>query len=760
MNGPAARRYRFADLTLDLGQRRVRRAGDPIPLSKLSFELLRVLVESAPNLVQHEQLASRVWGPRRVVTPENLAKRVMLLRQALDDRAADSRYVEGVRGQGYRLIPDVRLEADPLPPSVPEPAPVPVPVPVPVLGGSATPAPERPAHDALGSAGESPAPQPDSLRRRLLVGGLAAAFGALAVDDLRLRWTQRTSAARSSGEPPRSFALYAPRSSSFGASPTDPQPALAPGGRELAFVAPLQSTGVIWVQPLDNLDARPLIGTDQAFWPFWSADARYIAYFARGGIARVAAAGGATPTEVAKCDGAFWGGAWADDDTLLFGGPAGLRRVAASVGDEPVPWTELDARAGEFSHRFPVLLPGGRRFVYLALSTHADREGFYIGSLDDRGMKRWLRPGHSKAAVAFGVDGRLNLLFVGEHGELLAQAFDASQTTLTGDAVEVARPYTVEINRGVCAGALAAADRTLVYRPRVAARTRLVWRDRTGAHGEVIPLPDGAYRHLALSHDGTMLTVERDALDDASGLWLIDRRRNQDRRLGSGQMSAWTHDDRRVVYSDVRPQGWRVDVRTIAADAAAEPLLTGGHPFVKRICDVTRHGVLFQCEIAGNAWLYYWSFTAREPPRTLPVAAQRPSHARVSPDGRWLAYSATDAGETHVYVARFPNLGDAIRISTFQGTDPKWRSDGSELYYVTLDRTLMAVGVKMGDTLGFGAPVALFHVPLDPRSLELSSAYAPAPDGQRFVVAELVDQEEPRLDVRLSWERAGRPGPG
>src|SRR5690606_4590126 len=107
-------RYQFADLILDLGRRRLARGDDPIPLSKLTFELLRVVVEQAPNVVAHEDLARRTWGARRIVTPECLAKRVMLLRQALGDDAERPRYVERVRGQGYRLVPEVRrIDASP-----------------------------------------------------------------------------------------------------------------------------------------------------------------------------------------------------------------------------------------------------------------------------------------------------------------------------------------------------------------------------------------------------------------------------------------------------------------------------------------------------------------------------------------------------------------------------------------------------------------------------------------------------------------------
>src|SRR5690242_18842260 len=86
-------RYRFADLTLDIGQRRLTRGQESLPLSKLTFALLRVLVETAPNVVSHAELAEKVWGPRRIVTPESLAKGVMRLREALGDDAAEPLYV-------------------------------------------------------------------------------------------------------------------------------------------------------------------------------------------------------------------------------------------------------------------------------------------------------------------------------------------------------------------------------------------------------------------------------------------------------------------------------------------------------------------------------------------------------------------------------------------------------------------------------------------------------------------------------------------
>src|SRR5690242_5181164 len=99
--------YQVDDLIIDLAPRRVRRAGTVIPLKALSFDLLVTLVRAAPDLVSFEQLSDRVW-PSLVVTPETIVQRVKLLRSALGDDAHAPRYIEGVRGRGYRMVAEVR----------------------------------------------------------------------------------------------------------------------------------------------------------------------------------------------------------------------------------------------------------------------------------------------------------------------------------------------------------------------------------------------------------------------------------------------------------------------------------------------------------------------------------------------------------------------------------------------------------------------------------------------------------------------------
>src|ERR1700686_565859 len=112
------------DLHVDVGQQRVTRAGIKITLPDLSFQLLLALIRVAPNVLSNDLLMARVW-PGLVVSPETVAKRVNLLREALGDDAKDPRYIAGVRNRGYRLVAAVSPAVRPAP-AVEDPLPAPV----------------------------------------------------------------------------------------------------------------------------------------------------------------------------------------------------------------------------------------------------------------------------------------------------------------------------------------------------------------------------------------------------------------------------------------------------------------------------------------------------------------------------------------------------------------------------------------------------------------------------------------------------------
>jgi DNA-binding winged helix-turn-helix (wHTH) protein/Tol biopolymer transport system component len=724
--------YRFDDLTLDAWRRRVLRGSDSLPLSGLTFELLRVLVEAAPRVVSHDELTEKAWGPRRVVTPENLSQRIMVLRNALGDSADQPRYIEGVRGRGYRLIPEVRANIAGL--------------------------------DGRMSSGESMMPAQPYVRERARslaavkviypVAGaflLAAAFiaGNSYLRGPAIHDVASASSASAASDQPISFVVHAPEGSTFGMAPAAPDPALSPDGRKLAFVAPFDSNRVLWIQTVGHPDdARPIVGTNGADYPFWSPDGRYIAFGAKGRLKRIAATAEGLPRDVAG--DALWGGTWSAGGTIVFAGAEGLYAVSADGGDVR-PLTRVDGTRGEFSHRFPVMLPDDTRYVYLVLSTQAEYTGLYLGSIDDPDMKMRLTSGDSNAAFGFDSTGRLHLIFVRD-SSLVAQPFDASRGALTGDTVVIARGK-IGTAPTVRYAAFAASGRALVYRPRFTPRAQLAWFDRRGIPGQRIGEDGGRWRFPSLSPDGTRLVALREDRSDAAGLWLFDLARDRRERLapggwvnepsGGALMSVWARDGNQVVYSWQQPDQWKLHRRALTG--ADEVLFAGTTPRVKRIRDVTDDAALVHTD-EGEFWVIPF---AGQPYR-FPIADGN-NHARVSPDGRWLAYDSTEASVTQVYVTAFPAPAERWLVSTGGGSDPQWRRDGRELYYIAPDRTLMAVSVETATTFTLGTPEPLFRASFDPTSLAFGSTYAPAPDGQRFLVAEIIGDSEPHFIATLNW---------
>ena len=129
---------------------------------------------------------------------------------------------------------------------------------------------------------------------------------------------------------------------------------------------------------------------------------------------------------------------------------------------------------------------------------------------------------------------------------------------------------------------------------------------------------------------------------------------------------------------------------------------------------------------------------------------------KLSPDGRWLAYSSDETGNYEIYVQSFSPDGklgsDKKRISTNGGKYPVWRRDGSELFYVATDSAMMATNVKtVGTDFEFSAPKALFTT----RMLSWGTNFHEfdvSPDGQRFLIGTRIGEPTaPPPTVILSW---------
>jgi len=307
----------------------------------------------------------------------------------------------------------------------------------------------------------------------------------------------------------------------IGATIPSIQLALSPDGRRVVFVA-TPSAGrlipVLWLRTLDNVTPQRLAGTENASYPFWSPDNRFIGFFAGGKLRKIDTSGGLVQV---LCDAStnVRGGTWNTDGVIVFGQASGggMARVSAAGG--PVtPVTTL--RPGENSHRWPFFLPDGRHFLYLARGD-SELRGIYVGSLDGTKPRRIVESVFNAVYVP-------GYLLIMREGALLAHPFDLTELRITGDPVSVAEHV------GGSSSSLAAFSAThgaLTYGYGLTTLSELTWFDRSGKPlGS--PIRSGDFVNFRLSPDDTRLAVTRvDPEFNTADVWVSDLSRAVETRF-------------------------------------------------------------------------------------------------------------------------------------------------------------------------------------------------------------------------------------
>jgi Tol biopolymer transport system component len=505
---------------------------------------------------------------------------------------------------------------------------------------------------------------------------------------------------------------------------------ISPDGRLLVWVCGAgDGKTELAVQVLATGETTPLTDTDGASWPFWSPDSRTIGFFTRTELRTVKAGGGPIETIARVVNGA--GGSWSARGTIVFapdrGGP--LLEVPER-GGEPVPVTTLDRARGQRAHLWPSFLADGRRFVYFASSDEPAQRGLYLGELGTT-ETRWLGTADGAAVWA----APRHLLFT-RGGMLVAQAIDLSTMTLDGD------PHVLQQrvcgNSGIVPPCFSAsATGVLVYHVARLFRHQFSWFNRTGRQID-IPIEPGSYFSPVLSPDGMRVAIERhDPQTWQLGIWQFDlTRRMLSRVLDNALPSVgplWSPDGRAIAFTSSVETKHGIYVID-AESTTPQQIISRNKHMLLTDWSVDRKRLLFQ-ERGDATREDVWVLPMGRGDAPTPVLQSRfaERQARFSPDGRWIAYTSDESGQPEVYVQPFPPTGAKWQISNDGGREPSWRRDGRELFYLSGDRRLMAVG--LGGTRGFSADrtTELFRVPADaPRENRIS--YAATADGQRFLV--------------------------
>lgn len=525
--------------------------------------------------------------------------------------------------------------------------------------------------------------------------------------------------------------------------------AVSPNGHTVAIVGHREAdrNNVVWIYEPGSQESTSLANTEGATFPFWSPDGQSLAFFADGKLKKLSLAGGPVQT---LCDAPTGrGGTWNRDGVIIFTPSGhlgvGLYRISAS-GGTATQITIPDKNLTEDSHRWPLFLPDGIHYLYSAihLSGRRDLSSVFVGSLNSNEKRLVTKTSANVAYIA------PYLLFYRDQ-TLFGQRFDANTFELTGEPIPILTDvqYSPRISRAV----FAASNTHLLVAQKAGdtGASQFVWFNRQGQEIGTALKP-GIYGNMMLSPNGKI--VAADTTDPASqntDIWAYDVETQSAKRLtfdpAIDSLPIWSPDGTRMVFASNR--GVTFDLYLKDTNGAQEETHIPQDGPDRFPSDWSHDGKYVLYERGADLWL----LTIPELRTTQFLKASSTlKNGQFSPDGKWVAYSSNESGRWEVYVTSFPEAHGKWQVSNAGGDQPKWRSDGKELFYLAPDSRMMAVPVNTGANFDPGTPAALFQA--NPRDLVATSeqfSYDVSKDGQKFLINTQLKTGTAPMSVVLNW---------
>jgi serine/threonine protein kinase/Tol biopolymer transport system component len=531
---------------------------------------------------------------------------------------------------------------------------------------------------------------------------------------------------------------------------------LSPDSRRLAYVASTGGKRSVWIQHIGSLaPARPLAGTEGAadYLLGWAPDSRRLGFFV-GGVLKTIDVDSGSVSAVANAPIAA-PGAWNRDGDILFSALGAGLPVVSRVSETGGPVTHIttpDPAASVNGHFLPRFLPDGRRFLFIAPPADVTQgeTGLYAGSLDTKSTARLgtlgiradtLVANQSPMAIAD------SYLLRVHNRELLAERIDGSGAALGDGPVRIAERVA----------GFSVSDRLLVYRHAApdapdesVAVNQLVWFDRTGKPG-VQPGASGEYLSVELSPDERRVAVTAGGANQLD-ISTIDLERGSKDLLTTQPLLDWLPlwepaNGSEIIFSSQgggfgTPDLYRRssvsvgDNRRVFADTTDASITQDWSADGKYLLLMRRRAP------AAAAWdLLYLPLTTDGKAIPYIESQSQKVHAQFSPNGRWVAYATNESGSFQIVIQTFPDPKSKVVVTSKGGLEPRWRRDGRELYYLSLDGKLMVVPVVSdnGDMPVFGSEKVLFATPLTAFSTLPGFRYDVADNGKRFLIIAPVD---------------------
>jgi Tol biopolymer transport system component len=551
------------------------------------------------------------------------------------------------------------------------------------------------------------------------------------------------------------YEVHAPAAASIATENRSPV-ALSPDGRLLVFAAQAGGATRLYLQRRDDFEAHPLPGTEGASDPAFSSDGRSIAFSADTHLKLLRLEGGVTTLAPVNDPR---GASWIDMATLVYAPDAtGPIHEISTSGGASRAITTVEPEAGERTHRWPHVLPGGRYVLFTVgmVDSPDNYDDARIDAVDrETGERRTVLHGASLARYA-----PTGHLLYARGGILLALDFDLKTLTTSGTAVPVLQAVGGDATTGA-AHVTWASDGTMAYvaGESSAGQRRLVWADRKGGVTSIeLPTTAGTtlYNDARLSPDGSRVAVAAGTSGRAD-IWVHHFQRGTLTRLtftGSNATPFWSADGRDIYYMSL--DGRRGTLLRIQADGGVEPteLATfDRRSYLKHISRDGTWGLLDRVDFGTSQKTDIIRFTLPAAAEATPIVATSFDEyaGAVSPDERWIAYQSDESARPEIYVRAADGSPGRWQVSSGGGEEPMWSPDARELYFRAMDR-LMVVPIEIQPIFRPGTPALLFEGIYNLRS-DTGVSYDVHPKGDGFLMVRQVSPESSAGTIRvaLNW---------
>ncbi len=505
--------------------------------------------------------------------------------------------------------------------------------------------------------------------------------------------------------------------------------ALSPDGSRLAYMgggrrAGGSGTWRLWIRPLDRLAADSIPGSERAHSPAWSPGGDSVAFVVDGELRVFSTLPGGGVATIRRGDFLGFGLSWSRKGGILFATDNGVFRVSVSTLAVDTLVRRTTAGSGVFA--WPYWVGAGQAVTFTVIDRRSLANRVLLARVDRAARVDTLVEGFNGQVLS-----NEELLWSDNHGTIFTAPVDIARGMTTGGHTQVLAGVHTEPGMELRLSISETGAVVYALTSAVLAGSRLEIVNRRTGDRSALPSAPGVrvFPDLHLSPDGQRLAVSG-TRGVSHEIWVYQLANAQVDAFtveGLSRSPVWSTSDL-LTYASAQPVSgiWQRSVDKLHPAVRIAPWVASPRGW-------TPDGKVLLFDDQDR--LNLWALTPPDSATTLLTKATDFEFApAVSPDGRWLAYTASKSGITEVWVRGFRTPGGPWPVSRGGGFDPVWSRDGRSLYFRT-DSAIMMAAVPPSDAFRVGAQQRVIAA-----SSSVSAIYGQSfdvfPDGERLVLFE------------------------